>query len=96
MIDYYLKNKSLKTEEKIKECIKYYLKKDLTYDEIYEEYDTIMDSKPKMADDDDSKNIFFKGNKLLKTKTNFMKECLLESLKRVIENKSEKDKIKPA
>ena len=34
MIDYYLKNESLKTKDKIEECFKYYLKKDLSYDKI--------------------------------------------------------------
>ena len=38
MIDFYLHDKSLQTKNKIKECYEYYLKKDLTYDEIYEEY----------------------------------------------------------
>ena len=31
MIDFYLHDKSLQTEDKIIECYEYYLKKDLTY-----------------------------------------------------------------
>ena len=45
--------------------------------------------KPKLEFND--KNLFFKKNKLKKKNTIFMKECLLESLKRYIEIKSEKD-----
>ena len=89
MIDFYLHDKSLQTKDKIIECYEYYLKKDLTYDEIYEEYDKIMNLNPKL--EFTPKNIFFKKDKLLRIKTNFMKECLLESLKMVIEEKSEKD-----
>ena len=89
MIDFYLRDKSLQAKDKIKECYEYYLKKDLTYDEIYEEYDKIMNLNPKLELIE--KNIFFKKGKLLRIKTNFMKECLLESLKMVIEEKSEKD-----
>ena len=75
MIDFYLKNNLLKTEDKINECLKYYLKKDLSYDKIYEEYDKIMILKPKLEFND--KNLFFKKNKLKKKKTIFMKEWLL-------------------
>ena len=89
MIDFYLRDKSLQTKDKIIECYEYYLKKDLTYDEIYEEYDKIMNLNPKL--EFTPKNIFFKKDKLLRIKTNFMKECLLESLKRVLEIKSEED-----
>ena len=89
MIDYYLKNKSLKTEEKIKECIKYYLNKNLSYDKIYEEYDKVMILKPKIELTET--NIFFKNGILKKNKTIFMKECLLESLKRILEMKCDVD-----
>ena len=68
MNDFYLHNKSLQTKNKIKECYEYYLKKDLTYDEIYEEYDKIMNLNPKL--EFTTKNIFFKGDKLLKIVTN--------------------------
>ena len=58
MIDFYLRDKSLQTKDKIIECYEYYLKKDLTYDEIYEEYDKIMNLNPKL--EFTIKNIFFK------------------------------------
>ena len=89
MIDFYLKNESLKTESKIGECYEYYLNKDLSYDDIYEEYDRIMNLKPKIEYSD--QNIFIKAKKLVKITTCFMKECVLESLKRLIEIKCDID-----
>ena len=89
MIDYFLKDKSLDVENKINECYEYYLNKDLTYDEIYEEYDRISNINPKLLRDEN--NIFLSNDKLKKIKTEFMKECLLESLKRIIEFKAMKD-----
>ena len=77
MIDFYLRDKSLQAKDKIKECYEYYLKKDLTYDEIYEEYDKIKNLNPKL--EFTIKNIFFKRDKLLRIKTNFMKEKLYNS-----------------
>ena len=41
MIDYYLKNMSLPTKDKIKECYEYYISRNLSYDKLYEEYDRI-------------------------------------------------------
>ena len=61
-------NFSPKHKLKIKECYEYYLKKDLTYDEIYEEYDKIKNLNPKL--EFTIKNIFFKRDKLLRIKTN--------------------------
>ena len=87
MIDIYSNNKSLDCETKIKECYEYYLSTDFEgYDDIYEEYDKINISKPKA--DTDEKNIFFKDGKMKKIKTKFMKECLLESLKRLVDMKT--------
>lgn len=90
MIDIYLNDKSLNTEQKIKECYDYFLKRKLDYESIYELYDTINSKKPKI--DKDDKNSFFKKNGSLKRiETNFMKECLLESLKRLINDKCNTD-----
>ena len=90
MIDIYLNDKSLNTEQKIKECYNYYLQKNLDYESIYEIYDSI-NSKKRLPDKND-KNIFFKKDGSLKNvQTNFMKECLLESLKRLISNKCDTD-----
>jgi len=86
MIDFYLKDKSLNTERKINECYDYYLKRKLDYEKIYEIYDSINSKKPKI--DKDDKNIFFKKNgSLKKIETEFMKACLLESLKRLVNDK---------
>lgn len=86
MIDIYLNDKSLNTEQKIKECYDYFLQKNLDYESIYELYDTINSKKPKL--DKDDKNSFFKRDSSLKRiETNFMKECLLESLKRLVNDK---------
>ena len=85
MIDFYLRDKSLNTEIKIKECYNYYKNKNLNYDEIYEKYDII--SNKKRLPDRDNDNKFFKNKKKTKLKrisTLFMKECLLESLKRLL------------
>ena len=90
MIDYYLNKPELNTSEKIKECYIYYQNKDYSFEELYSEYNNILKLKPKL--EFDNKNIFFKkNNKLNKINTIFMKECLLESLKRLVENKSYKD-----
>ena len=86
MIDIYLKDKSLKCEKYIQECYNYYSETLETYDDIYDEYDRINHIKPKKEIND--KNIFFKNGKLNKIDTKFMKECLLESLKRFIEDKT--------
>ena len=45
MIDIYLKDKSLNTENKINECLEYYQQQDLDYEEIYDEYDKIKNRK---------------------------------------------------
>ena len=90
MIDIYLKDKSLNTEQKINECYNYFLNKNLDYESIYELYDTINSKKPKL--DKDDKNSFFKSNGSLKrVETEFMKHCLLESLKRYINDKCNTD-----
>ena len=47
MIDFYLKDKSLDTEKKINECLDYYQNNNLSYEEIYSEYDRINNIKPK-------------------------------------------------
>lgn len=92
MIDFYLKDKSLNTDRKINECYDYYLKRNLDYEKIYEYYDKISRIRPEL--DKDDKNIFFKKNGSLKRiETNFMKECLLESLKRLVNNKCNIDII---
>ena len=89
MIEFYINNKSLNTNIKINECYDYYLNKNMSYDKLYEEYDTIKKLKPKI--EFTSKNIFFKNDKLKNIKTVFMKECLLESIKRLLEYKSDID-----
>jgi hypothetical protein len=89
MIDYY-SDKSLKCENRIEECLQYYLSKNfLKYDDIYEEYDRINARNPKI--DTNEKNIFFnekRKNKAIIPRTNFMKECLLESLKRLVDKRT--------
>ena len=64
MIDIYLDDKSLNTEQKIKECYDYFLKRNLDYESIYELYDTINSKKTKI--DKDDKNSFFKRDGILK------------------------------
>ena len=95
MIEFYLKNKLLNTESKINECFNYYKNDELlqdNYERIYREYDRVLKSKPK--NEYDQNNEFFKNSKLKnKIKTVFMKECLLESLKRYIEYKTDEDII---
>jgi hypothetical protein len=106
MIDYYLSDKSLNTENKINECLDHYhkwikeiegSKKVLDYDEgmyhyIYEEYDRIEAENPGPQFSDDGKNIFFKSDGVLKNiDTKFMKACLLESLKRLVDEKTRDD-----
>ena len=87
MIDTYYNSKALDCEKKIKECLGYYLSKNFgEYDDIYDEYDRIASLKPKV--DTDEKNIFFTGKSHkngIKPRTKFMKECLLESLKRLVD-----------
>jgi hypothetical protein len=93
MIDIYLKKKDLRCEEKIKECYDYYSNIYTKYDDIYniyEEYDRIKKKNPPL--DTADKNIFFKKKGVLKkVNTKFMKECLLESLKRLVEDITIKD-----
>ena len=86
MIDIYLNDSSLKALDKITECISYYESKNLSYNKLYEEYDKINNLKLKR--EFYKENIFFKNDNLRKINSIFMKECLLESLKRVIENKT--------
>ena len=89
MIDYYLNNESLNTEDKINECYEYYQSKEYSFDELYTEYDKINSLKPRLEFTD--QNIFFKNDTLKRINTIFMKECLLEALKRYIETKSYTD-----
>ena len=86
MIDYFRQNKSLPTQEKIKECYNYYNHKNLDYDDLYSEYERINMINPRIEIND--KNIFFKKDKLRVIQTKFMKSCLLESIRLFIENKS--------
>jgi len=87
MIDIYLKDKSLNCESKINECLEYYQSLDFeSYIDIYHEYDRIDKINPKI--DKDETNIFFHKKKLKKVNTKFMKECLLESLKRLVETRT--------
>ena len=94
MIDIYLNDSSLKTFDKIKECISYFEIKNLSYTDLYKEYDKINNLKPKIEFYKD--NIFFKNKNdtliLRKINSIYMKECLLETLKRVLERKT-KDEI---
>ena len=89
MIDYYLNNESFNTEDKINECYEYYQSKGYSFDELYTEYDKINSLKPRLEFTD--QNIFFKNDTLKRINTIFMKECLLEALKRYIETKSYTD-----
>ena len=90
MIDYYYSKPELNTKERIDECVNYYLSQEYEdYYDYYDEYDEIDRLKPKI--DYDDKNILFKKDKMLKIKTNFMKFCHLEGIKRCIEINSEKD-----
>jgi hypothetical protein len=89
MIDYYLRDKSLNTENKINECLTYYEGLDMSYETIYDKYDRIKSKKPVIHRLDD--NIFFKGGRLKKIDTKFMKECLLESLKRLVDTMMTRD-----
>ena len=86
MIDYYLKDKSLNTIQKINECHDYYAKMDLDYEKIYDEYDKI-NSEKNLPDKDDKNNFFKRDGSLKEVETEFMKECLLESLKRLVNEK---------
>ena len=90
MIDLYLKDKTLNTEVKIKGCYDYYFNKKLDYEKIYEEYDRV-NSKKILPDRDDKNNFFKRDGSLKRVSTNFMKECLLESLKRLINDKCNYD-----
>jgi len=89
MIEFYLKNESLKTEDKIQECFHYYLGLHLSYEEYYTEYDRINKKKPK-KEISEFTIPSLASNSILMTSM-FMKECFLEGLKRLIEYKSEID-----
>ena len=58
MIDYYLSDKSLNTESRIKECLDHYKDSNMSYETIYEEYDRIDAENPGPQFSDDGKNIF--------------------------------------
>ena len=85
MIDLFIRDKSLNTEKRIKECYDHYYDLNLDYEKIYEEYDRIDGTDPKM--DKKDKNDFFRGGEMKKIDTKFMKDCLLEGLKRFIDSK---------
>ena len=90
MIDYYYSIPELNTKDCIQECINYYL--DLGYDDYYDYYDEYDDINIlKFKKDYDDKNILFKRGEMMKIKTNFMKFCHLEGIKRCIEILSERD-----
>ena len=85
MIDYYYSIPELNTKIRIDECINYYKNKDLSYDELYDEYDKINKLNRKIEYNET--NHFFKDNKRLKINTNFSKCCHLEAIKQCIEIK---------
>ena len=89
MIDLFIRDKSLNTEKRIKECYDHYYDLNLDYEKIYEEYDRIEETDPKM--DKKDKNDFFRGGEMKKIDTKFMKDCLLEGLKRFIDSKKMND-----
>ena len=91
MIDHYVAQEP-STNSKINECVEYYFKQNLTYTDLYAEYDRVNKSQPKK---DTSENAFIKKGKLTKIRSVFMKECVLEALKRVCENKSEEEMVNP-
>ena len=90
MIDYFYSIPELNTNERIIECVNYY--ENLNYDDYYDYYDDY-DKISKMTHeiDYDDKNILFKRGEKLKIRTNFMKWCHLEGIKRCIEIHSERD-----
>ena len=93
MIDIYHNIEKLGTEKKIIECLGHYRNNNFkTWQDIYKEYDDIKKIKiSSLSPDYNDKNEFFIGKKnsrkLRKIRTNFMKECLLESLKRLIDER---------
>ena len=96
MIDIYHNIEKLGTEKKIHECLEHYRKRDFkTWARIYKEYDNVGKTKISDLSDFNDTNEFFIGKqiprKLKKIETNFMKECLLESLKRLIDERVMKE-----
>jgi hypothetical protein len=91
MIDYYLRDKSLNTDNRIKECSTYYEGLDMSYETIYEEYDRITSKKPVRQFSEDGKNKFIRRGGKYFIDTKFMKECLLESLKRLVDTMMKRD-----
>lgn len=89
MIDYYYNIPELNTKEMVNECVSYYSNLNLDFDEYYKKYDSISKLKPKK--ELDNKNILFKSGKMVEIKTDFMKWCHLEAIKRCIEIKADKD-----
>jgi hypothetical protein len=92
MIDYYYNIPELNTKDRVNECVSYYSNLNLDYDEYYKKYDIISKLKPKK--ELDNKNIFKSGKKV-EIKTDFMKWCHLEAIKRCIETKADKDSRDP-
>jgi len=90
MIEFYLKNAAHNTEERVNECLAYYSDMKMNYTEMYREYDRISMIQNKRLDDMNDKS-FFRSGKLRKVNSCFMKECLLESLKRLVEDRASKD-----
>ena len=97
MIDVYHNIEKLETEKKILECLVYYRNRNFkTWGKIYKEYDNVAKTKIPVQSEFNDTNEFFTGKKtplkLKKIETNFMKECLLESLKRLIDERVMKER----
>ena len=106
MIDYYrsLAGKAdsatpTKTEAKINKCVQYYSDKNMSFDELYEEYDKIYAKKMKNEfPDPPDKSLFKKVRgelKLAPVKTQYVKDCVLEALSRVVKFKEEQELSDP-
>ena len=107
MIDYYrsLAGKAdsatpTKTEAKINKCVEYYEAKDMSFDELYEEYDMVYDKKVKLEfPDPPDKSLFKKVGgelKLAPIRSQYVKDCVLEALSRVVEFKEESELYDPS
>jgi hypothetical protein len=93
MIDYYYNIPELNTKDRVNECVSYYSNLNLDFDGYYEQYDIISKLKPKK--ELDNKNILLKNGEKVEIKTDFMKWCHLEAIKRCIEIKADKDSRDP-
>ena len=104
MIDYYRSltgkpDAPKKTDAKINKCVQYYLDKNMSFDELYDVYNTISAKKLKLEFPDPPDKSFFKkvsGElKLAPIKSQYMKACLLEALSRVTQMKEELEMADP-